>query len=190
MRKITRDTKRLYARQINEDFKWMSIFLFMSATSYLESLEYDVKDFDSSQPEMDEKANHVIVNRVRKEYERERERRLSRFEMEKLITQVEDLAKVIIDEPLGFKNFFKKYPLQASYFDALYQVSSALELVLSHRDGIPKQINDWQRRNCVSNVTAYLLDALDGLLKASSEVKHYCKTSAWSWRVFIPLTRN
>lgn len=190
MRKITHDTKRLYARQISEGFKFMSMLLFISATSYLESLEYDVKEFDSYQPDMSEKANQVIVNRIRKEYEREYDRRLLRYDTQKLITQVEDLAKAIIDEPTGFKSFFNKYPLHASYFEALYQVSSAVDLLTFWRDEIPKQINEQQRRICISSVTAYLLDILEALLRASLEIKYYCNVKSWTWRTFIPLIRN
>lgn len=184
-RKITHDAKRLYARQIAEDYELMSTLLLFNARSYLESLDYDVKDLN-----VGEKANQEIVNRVRREYASVYEKRLVKYELQKLVSQINELVEGITHPTTGFRVFFNKYPLQASYFDALYQVSSAIEVMIFWRDEIPKQINEGQKRSCVSNVTPYLLDALDGLLKASSEIKYYCKTSAWTWRLFIPLSRT
>ncbi len=190
IRKVTHDTKRLYARQIKEDFEIMSILLFMSARSFLELIGYHIKDFDANQPKMIEKVNQTIVNQVRKEYQREYERRLLKYDLSKLISQVEELVKDITNETTGFNSFFSKYPLHASYFDALYQASSAVELIIFWRNQIPEQINEEQKRICISNVTSYLLDVLDCLLKASSEIKYYCKAKAWTWRLIVPTTRT
>ena len=187
MRKITHETKRLYARQISDDFGLMSMLLFVSARSYLESFGYNFQDFDAYQPKMEVKANQALVNQIRKEYERDREGRLSKYDTQKLTTQVEDLGKAILDDPTGFKSFFNKYPLHASYFDVLYQVSSAVDLLIFWRNEIQTRNDIKYKRICVSNVTAYLLDILDGLLKASSEIKYYCNVGTWTWRIFIPL---
>lgn len=189
-RKISHDNKRLYARQINEDFSLVSTLIFISATSYLESFGYNVQDFDSSQPSMEVKANQAVVNRIRKEYERDGERRLLKHDASKLIAQVEGLAKDVLNDTTGFKSFFNKYPLQASYFDVLYQVLSAVDLLTCWRNEIQTRSDIEYTRICVSNVTAYLLDILDGLLKASSEIKYYCKVQAWTWRLIIPTFRN
>ncbi len=187
MRKITYDTKRQYARQISSDFSLMSMLLLISAGSYLESLGYRNQGFDAYQPDMDEKAMQVVVKRIRNE---DHDQRLLKYDIAKLTAIVEDLTETVLHDITGFKCFFNKYPLQASYFDVLYQVSSAIDLIIFWYNEIPKQVNDVQRRICVSNVTIYLLDALDSLLKASLEIKYYSKAKAWTWRLFLPTIRS
>lgn len=187
IRKITHDTKRQYARQISSDFSLMSMLLFMSARSYLESLGYSDQGFDAYQPDMDEKAMQLVVKQIRNE---DHDQRLLKCDIPKLTTIAEDITETVLHDPTGFKCFFSKYPLQASYFDVLYQVSSAIDLIIFWRDEMPKQVNDIQRRICVRNVTIYLLDALDGLLKASLEIKYYSKAKAWTWRLFLPTIRS
>lgn len=188
MRKITHDTKRQYARQISSDFSLMSMLLFMSARSYLESLGYSDQGFNAYQPGVDdEKAMQVVVKRIRNE---DHDQRLLKYDIAKLTAMVEDLTETVLHDTTGFKCFFSKYPLQASYFDVLYQVLSAIDLIIFWYNETPKQVNDVQRRICVSNVTIYLLDALDGLLKASLEIKYYSKAKAWTWRLFLPTIRS
>lgn len=190
MRKITHDTKRQYARQIAKDFELMSVLFFMNARDYLESLDFNVKEFNANQPEMDESTNQEIVNRVRKEHESGGyEKRLEKFDIGKLISQAESLLEEITHDTTGFRKFFSKYPLQTSYFDALYRVSSAVEIMIFQKDSIQTSVNEWQKRNCVSNITYYLLDALEGLLLASSEIKYYLKTKSWTWRFLVPKFR-
>lgn len=187
MRKITHDTKRQYTRQISSDFSLMFMLLFVSGRSYLESLGYSNQGFDAYQPDMNEKAMQVVVKRIRNE---DHDQRLLRYDIAKLTAIVKDLTETILDDTTGFKCFFNKYPLQASYFDVLYQVSSAIDLIIFWHNEIPKQVNDVQRRICVSNVTIYLLVALAGLLEASLEIKYYSKAKAWTWRLFLPIIRN
>ncbi len=186
MRKITHDSKRQYARQIAKDFELMSVLFFMNARDFLESLNFNAKEFDANQPEMDESANQEIVNRIQKEHESEYEKRLEKFDIGKLISQADSLIAEITHDTTGFRKFFDKYPMQASYFDALYRVSSAVEIMVFQKDSIQTSVTEWQKRNCVSNINYYLLDALEGLLIASSEIKYYLKTKSWTWRFFIP----
>lgn len=187
MRKITHDTKRQYARQISSDFSPMFMLLFASARSYLESLGYSNQGFEAYQPDINEKAMQVVVKRIRNE---DHDQRLLRYDIAKLTAIVKDLTETVLDDTTGFKCFFSKYPLQASYFDALYQVSSAIDLIIFWHNEIPKQVNDVQRRICVSNVTIYLLDALADLLEANLEIKYYSKAKALTWRLFLPIIRS
>lgn len=189
MRKTTYDNKRLYSRQMSADFEVMSELFLFNARSYLELLDYDVKDFNANKTTMDEKANLEIVNRVRKEYESKYEKGLEEYDIQKLVSQVDSLVKEITHETTGFRNFFNKYPLQASYFDSLYQVSSAVETIVFFESSIPTSVNDGQKRICVSNITSYLLDALVGLIIAGLEIKYYRKAKAWTWRLIIPTIR-
>lgn len=190
MRKFTHDAKRLYARQMYEDFNTMSTLTFMNARDYLESLGYEVGGIEAYKPSTNLTENLAVVNRIRNEHRKFDYRRLEAYEIQKLVAQVDDLAKYIIDETPGFKNFLNIYLLQSTYFDGLCGASSAVELLKFWQNQIPQSVNDTQIRICVSNVTAYLLQMLDALLKAGAEIDYYSNAKPWTWRLFMPIRRE
>jgi len=186
MRKFTYDAKRLYARQMYDDFNVMSTLTFANARDYLESLGYEVTGIEAYKPSTNLKENLAVVNRVRSEHRKFDYRRLEAYETQKLVAQLDDLEKYTIDETPGFKKFLNIYLLQSTYFDGLCEASSAVELLKFWQNQIPKSVNDTQIRICVSNVTAYLLQMLNALLKAGAEIDYYSNAKSWTWRLFIP----
>jgi len=190
IRKNTHENKRLYARQMSEDFELMSTLLFTFARSYLESLGYDVKGTELYKPGTHVEENQIIVNRIRKEFDRDEKRKTYRYDAQKMIIEAEELEKEILHDSTGFKNFFDKYRLQASHFDRLYKASSTIELILFWRNELRKRNDIGYVRSCVYNISVYLLDTINEILKVGSEIVYYCNAKPWTWRLILPIIRT
>lgn len=185
MRKVTHDAKRLYARQMRDDFNTMLTLVFFSARDYLKSLGYEVGGMEAFEPSTKLKENLAMVGRVRDECLKYPQRRLEAYETEKLVSQVDDLVKYALDETPGLRNFLSRYLLQSTYFDGLCEASSFLGLLQFWYDQIEHSVNDEQKRSCVTNVAVYLLDMLVGLLKAGAQINYYSNAKPWTWRLFL-----
>ena len=190
MRKFMHDTKRLYARQMRDDFSIMLTLTFANARDYLESLGYEVRGIKAYEPSTNLKENLAVLNRIRNEHRKFDYRRLEAYETQKLVDQVDDLAKYTLDGTPGFRNFLNRYLLQSTYFDGLCEASTAEDLLKFWQDQIQHSVNDTQIRICVSNVIAYLLQMLDALLKAGAEIQYYSNAKPWAWRFFLPIRRE
>ena len=190
MRKVTHDAKRLYARQIQDDFSDMSSMAFVSAREFLSSLGYEVEGLEAYKPSTKLKENLAIVNRIQDEYRKYYERKFEAYETQTLVKQVGALAKYALDEIPGVKNFLSRYLLQSTYFNGLCEASSAVELLKFWQNQIPESVNDTQIRICVSNVTAYLLQMLAALLKAGAEIDYYSNAKPWTRRLLMPIRRE
>jgi hypothetical protein len=190
MRKITHENKRLYARQINEDFDLMSTLLVAFATSYLKSLGYDTKGMESYTHGTNVKENQVSVNRIRKEFERDDKKKLYRYNVQDVVIACEEFVKEILHSNTGLKNFFNKYSLQASHFDGLYKASSAVESLLFWQDDMQRRNDIGYKHICIYDITIYLLDIIDEILKVSSDIAYYCNTKPWTWRLLVPIIRK
>lgn len=190
MRKVTHDAKRLYARQIQDDFSEMSSMAFVSARGFLSSLGYEVEGLEAYKPSTKLKENLAIVNRIQDEHRKYYEKKLESYETQSLVKQVGDLSKYALDEFPGVQNFLSRYLLQSTYFDGLCEASSTVEFLKVCEGQIPESVNDTQIRICVSNVTAYLLQMLAALLKAGAELDYYSNAKPWTWRLFLPIRRE
>ena len=80
MRKFNYDAKRLYARQMYDDFSVMSTLTFANARDYLESLGYEVGDIEAYKPSTNLKENLAVLNRIRNEHRKFDYRRLEAYE--------------------------------------------------------------------------------------------------------------
>jgi hypothetical protein len=180
MRKTTHENKRLYARQMSEDFELMSTLLLSDARDYLESLGYDVKGMELYKPNEHVEENQAIVNRIRKEFDIDEKRKKYRYNAQKMVAKAEELTDVILHDTTGFKNFFDKYHLQASYFDHLYKASSKIELILFWRNELHERTDIEYIRICISNITVYLLDTFDEILQVDAEIVYYCNAKPWT----------
>lgn len=184
MRKSTHDAKRVYAKQMHNDFDTMSSLAFSNARLYLESLGYKVDGIEAYKPSTRLKENLAAINRVRNKNQIFDYRRLETYQTQKLVAQVNDLMKYTIEETPGVKGFLNTYLVQSAYFDGLCEASSTVELVKFWQNEIPHS-NEEQVRICVSNVTTYLLQLLDALLKAGSEIEYYSNAKSWTWSMFM-----
>jgi len=185
MRKVTHDAKRLYARQMRDDFYTMATLVFFSARDYLKSLGYEVEGLEAFEPGTKLKENLAMVGRVRDECQKYPQRKLEAYETGKLVSEADDLVKYALDETPGLRNFLSRYLLQSTYFDGLCEASSFLGLLKFWYDQIEHSVNDEQKRSCVTNVAVYLLDMLVGLLKAGAEINYYSNAKPWTWRLFL-----
>ena len=190
IRKSTHDNKRLYAKQMREDFDLMSTLLFTSARDFLESLGYECKGMDAYKPDEHVKENLFVVNRVRKELDRDEKRKLYKYDAQKVVLKTNELVAEIIHEATGFIPFFGKYHLQASHFDGLYKADSAVDSMIYFADEMPKRSDIEHIRSCVYNIAVYLLDTVSEILKVGSEIAYYSNAKAWTWRLFVPVIRN
>jgi hypothetical protein len=175
---------------MKEDFDLMSTILFTSARSYLEWLGYDGKGIDAYKPGEGVKENLVVVNRVRKELDRDEKRKLYKYDAKKAVLRTEELVADIIHEATGFIPFFEKYRLQASHFDGLYKADSAVDLIMFWQDEMRRRNDTEYIHICVYDITVYLLDTLNGILKVGSEIEYYRNAKPWTWRLFVPIIRT
>lgn len=190
MRKVTYDTKRLYARQMCYSFADMSGLVFLKAVEYLESLGYSaegVKEYSLSTYPKEELA---LVRQIRKDHEQSDDRKLEVYDTQELINRVNDLVKYTIDESGRLKNFINTYLPQSTYFDGLCEASSISESIKFWQNEIIRSVNDKDIRTYVSAVTFELLRLLDALLNAGAEILYYSYVKSWTWRLLLPRIRN
>lgn len=190
MRKVTHDAKRLYARQMRDDFYTMATLVFFSARDYLKSLGYEVEGLEAFEPGTKLKENLAMVGRVRDECQKYPQRKLEAYETGKLVSEADDLVKYALDETPGLRNFLSRYLLQSTYFDGLCEALSFSELLKFWHDHIEHSVNDAQIRISITSIAVYLLDMLVGLLKAGAEINYYSNAKAWTWRLFLPIRQK
>lgn len=94
-----------------------------------------------------------------------------------------------IDNVFHFDDLSIKYPFQVSQFDRLYTISSYIESLKGSMNLPTSPSNDLVNAT-IDNAIYMMLSVVEELNRVYSELEYYRKAKVWTWRLFIPTSRN
>jgi hypothetical protein len=191
VRKMTHDNRRLYANQeFYYDFNARYRGTLRHILQYLDFLGCEIDEIKSlaNMIDMNTKLVRSSLVGLHKWLLANTRQWTSRLDANSIVQFSNRIANDI-DSSFDFDDLSIKYPLQVSQFDKLYAVSSHVEALNGSMNLPPSPSNDLINAT-VDNVIYMMLLVVEELNRVYSELEYYRKAKAWTWRLFIPTSRN